>query len=103
MNQDFTAGQTCLDCGDPVLPGDERCAACWEANPRICYHCRKKLDVSPLANIYSDERGEDICDTCYATDVEPFEIWDDDECEVIGYDFTRIVVEDRLALLAVPA
>lgn len=79
----------CPDCGDPMWAGEERCEACWEANPRICYHCSKRLDESPLADIFSNEKGEDVCGSCYARDVEPYEVWSDDEQEVIGYDWSR--------------
>jgi uncharacterized OB-fold protein len=53
---------TCYNCGKLILPTDDLCI-----------------------DIFSDENGEDICLACYAEYVEPFEIWSEDEQEVIGY------------------
>ena len=57
----------------------------------FCSHCGKLvrtpdgLDIYP--DIFSDEGGLDICQECYKTNIEPFEIWSEDETEIIGYRF----------------
>ena len=105
------ASSACPDCGDPS-PGGVKCAACreWGGDERDfvsirCCHCNKPLrdkrGTDLVSDIYSNEDDEDICATCYATDVEPFEVWSDDDDEVIGYDFAdRVSIRDRLYLLA---
>lgn len=67
-----------------------------------CCHCDKLLrdesGTDLVEGIYSNEDGEDICATCYATDVAPFIIWSEDGEEVIGYDFSNVVSENIFAM-----
>ena len=55
-----------------------------EEQPIACAHCG--AEIPELQNDYADENHEDVCVSCYETDVEPYEVWDEDEEEIIGWN-----------------
>ena len=58
--------------------------AVYDYSPVIkCAYCG--VEIEGIDNNYDDQDGESVCADCYERDVEPFEIWGDEEERVIGY------------------
>lgn len=56
----------------------------------VCAHCGAA--IREVDDNYDNQGRESVCIECYVANVEPFEVWDDDKENVIGYRTMAIAV-----------